>query len=587
MKLAMKTFYYLRTLIAVILGLFVFASCSDSDDVDEPTGSTVDPTVEVKFETPSVTNNTIKYSWTAVDNVRNYTLQVSTDNTFATTAQEIFNYTLTDNSYTVDEDLFFNTQYYARVKANLQGGDASEWAYASAVTTQSAPDPTEVKVVSVLDDEIQGAKITFRFPRGYGFNVTAIDLYQILFEENDEGEEIEVGKEFDRTIELSEEDIENGYYVIDLRGTTTYEATIKGSEYTFNTVRFTTNFSPDVYLKLTEYISDITAELQSSIEYTLYLPEGYEMDLVRQGTTLEFEAKNLTIKSLISEGEGRAKISLNAQINTTSNIDLLRFEDIDFIGTLSEDRRLIQVTNPVTIESIEIVGCTFLDMKRGIIGFTNTASVTNNILFDDCILKWSEDAPEVNNIDGVLAAGNPGVNVGTSSADVKQFTFTNSTMINSTVALIGWCRTSTDGLNSLTGIRVTVGNCTFAGIDRVTNFIRFVSEDPVRVTMSNCIYSTLEGIESTTKNWFVANGSPTYKNIVVTNDIALGGTTMGFPVYGITAATRADFSGIELYPNQANDDFTISPDVYYDGKQVSTWGVGDPRWFPDGVEPAN
>ncbi|MCD7963744.1 MAG: DUF4957 domain-containing protein [Rikenellaceae bacterium] len=525
----------------------------------------VDEFITTEFTDATVSENTIRYAWESIEEAEDYTIQVSETSDF----WDYISASVTVNAYTFSRELDYNTTYYARVRANLENGLPTQWAYSGPYTTERERAEAITKV------EADGIEAIVYFDTEY-------DLSYIVITKSRSTNPI-------LNIDLTEEDINNGYVVIEegLSPITSYDAYIYGvfegeEDYLFNNVGFDTGWVTDFYVPEDQYLSEILNIIPDGYELTLYLPAGYNQN-ISLGSEISIKGSNVTIKSV--DETQRASVYMNVQLGVADNMAKLRFEDVDFTGNPTDFSRFINLGN-VNISNFEIVGCTITNVPNGIIGLNNYASpYIAEVLIDNCIFQTAMNTTtvDVRPCDGLIACGDPSTNrVLSAGGDVGKVTVQNSTFIDVTYGLFPLLRTGTEGL-TLSNFNAVVKNCTFAGNDRINDtFIRFMGGSVATVEFKNLIFAKLSRTE--------ANGIRPF--ITVPNSVTNcfrtvdqeDGASFKFSAAGIPVA---DFTGVDLFPNENNNDFTINPDLYFDGKQVSTWGVGDPRWFPAGVNPAN
>ncbi|MCC8087690.1 MAG: hypothetical protein LIO79_00210 [Rikenellaceae bacterium] len=581
----------IKILLCSVFGSLAFVSC-ENNDLD-------DPIIGTGFSmAPVVVQNSLEYYWYAVDGAASYTFQISDD-------EEFENYTpfedLTATQIRVT-DLEYETVYYGRMRVNYTNGNVSDWFYAEPVTTYEYIDVPIPEVLTV--EGVVGTVVTFSVDTKY--NVDSISVTSVLTQDQiAQGvtpEEIFINIKEDGIWEQLEEE---GYFMTSLdffQPRTNYVAKIWNSEYkvAYNEVPFRTSvyFDPasdEIILPLDQSIRSIFDYMDNTREVKIYLPADYNEDdeFEVYSDSISVEVLNINAKKLYiasEDPENRATLYISASMNIAEAMDELIFEDIDFIGDIDVDGyRLIQLTTAVTTGKIEFRNCTFTNLWRGIVGFNNLANLyVGEINFYNCYITATDDCPTPFNSDGVLGSGVPGADAGTSAADVGSARFENCTFYNMRTPLIGWNRSGDSAGLNVSDFKGYVINCTFCGFDEIaSNLIRFRNDVTYAMYIANTVFADREGIESYSKNWFV--GGTIAENFHTTNCFATskihnGGTNMAFSTIGIEKST---FTGIQLFPEQAEQNFSMASGLTFEGHDVSTWGVGDARWFHDGVTAAD
>ncbi|MCD7962206.1 MAG: hypothetical protein LUF90_01335 [Rikenellaceae bacterium] len=202
----MKNLNLFRILWILFMGVFVFASCSDDDDDDVPT---VIPEIKITSP-PVVSGNSISYEWTDIPEAVNYTFQLSTNEKFA---ESVASYTATENNLTIP-NLEYNTTYYGRVRANLRNNVWTEWANATAATTDEVVIDEDLYVEFTTDPEVDGNTIKY-----YWTDLEDDALSYVL--------QISTDEDFDLGNTETYADIEQNYILIeDLEYSTTYYARV-------------------------------------------------------------------------------------------------------------------------------------------------------------------------------------------------------------------------------------------------------------------------------------------------------------------------------------------------------------------------
>ena len=122
------------------------------------------PTLLAPEDGLTVTNGAFSFEWSSLAGASQYQIQVSTDNSFETTAIDT---TTSSTNYTPSE-VFYGATYYWRVKAKDSYGNASGWSEVWSFTVSTEPGiapsvPTNVNaaagdgLVSISWDSVSGA----------------------------------------------------------------------------------------------------------------------------------------------------------------------------------------------------------------------------------------------------------------------------------------------------------------------------------------------------------------------------------------------------------------------------------------------
>ncbi|MCC8087691.1 MAG: fibronectin type III domain-containing protein [Rikenellaceae bacterium] len=577
----MKTIYNLKTLWAIILGLFVFVSCNDSDDDIDDGGENPPDVINLKIEftsQPVVSQNTISYTWAVEngDDVRNYTFQISPESDFPQSNYLAF--TVTDTEITV-EDLGLYTKYYARVRANISGGSVSEWVYASEATTGDYDGIIEI-LYDVEESDISGADVTIRFNGGKAetFNASYIE-----FAELPRGtEEIIEDAEPSLTIELDEEDLEREYIAIELKSRTLYQATMYGIVgdgiiKKYNSVLFTTGATSSIYLYDDEYLGDFIFENGTQEGLTYILPDGYNNTLLSEDMLaylrsegygyLEIVTKNFVVTT--ENDTDVVTISLNMTMRPMDGVEKLTFNNITFSETSERVLEFGFSEAAGTQGSFIFTNCTTIDNRNGFLYSPRYYTHPNEVVIENCMFIWTDASSTLGNSESFLNGY-----LTTSGANPCRVRVENCTFVDMTMPLAGtqyfyqWY------------MDLSITNCSFIGTDRVADwFFRFSVSIPYNFVFCNNLFTHLPGTDyDPTFRPFI-----TAPNVQVNNYDAADHNTSASRGNIIKLSYDSDV----IIPGYASGDYTISSSVYTpDGEQLSTLGIGDLRWSAPGTEPA-
>lgn len=147
-----KRAIYILSFFSIILFGGILNSCQEEKLVYNNVGDLFQP--KFVLAAPLVKSNSIALVWYKVNDADSYTIELHTDNYYKSLYKS---YTVTDTQILMD-DIPYKTQYYIRLRANKDSGNAnSQWAYTSALTEDRLPFAAilnKVEKVNITENDV-------------------------------------------------------------------------------------------------------------------------------------------------------------------------------------------------------------------------------------------------------------------------------------------------------------------------------------------------------------------------------------------------------------------------------------------------
>jgi len=516
----------------------------------------LDMSVTTDFTEVVVAENTIRYVWEIVEDAETYTIQISETSDF----WDYISASTTANAYPFNRELDYNTTYYARVRAELENGLPTQWAY-------SGPYTTEVRKPDLIYNmEVEGNSVKLYLTEDEEFEMTEIRIAKSSGSIDNP----------DITIELTEEIISSGIITIeDLVPVLSYNVALYGvyedEEILINSLNFTTDFVylRDFYVDEEQYLGELLNLMTSDMgAITFYLPRGYSKNVTYLSEPVNIIGTNINITSL--DEDNRASVNINSVMSLKSGLNSITFSKVDFT---SSDKNFLFEFSEEGVNKLEIDDCKFTDFPNGLV--TGARNYPAEIILKNSLLIWT-NASSPNNAGYALFR-----NSNTTNADYDfSIKVTNCTLVNMPVSFL-------QGGDSSNGSYYTldIANCTFVGLDRVPKqWFRYRKRAS---TFHNNIIVKLPGYENNPYDMRYFTVWPDGG----TNNFASGDMFKASNYHFGNAARdntkQLPESGDVIMPGILNGNYTISDDIIYDGQQLSRMGIGDKRWFPAGVAEAD
>lgn len=546
----------LKYLFAVsILSSFLLVACENDDDYTPIIGSGA----EIEFATkPVVVGNSFDLLWYINENAASYTLEWSLDETFAPENTEsviIEDNTTVSRSVT---DLFYSETYYVRLRANYENGTSSGWVTTQAVTADRII-PT---VLQIFADGVYGVDVTMYWNPSY--EVTDIELQRYDSETSTWGEPV--------TYTLTQADIDASMKKItNLANKTTYRATI----YNYNDPYYPNynyqDFTTYVYLAPGATIVGIgqnfnTALTEAQDGDNIFLAEGFVGAL--SATTIT--AKNI---SVTSDPDSYANIEVTTKgFSFQGDVENVSFSRIRFSSTVDRVPLIRpESTETTTVGTITFEDCMFEDIL--LCNLNSAAPITiDSLNFNNSIMFWTQ--LYASSADGIFTFQN-------ATPQLKNLNITNSTMINIPGAV-----QRGNGSSFQTRMQFTFRNVTWAGLDRPAYNGTF-RDGAIDIHLYNIIWSPINDVPAYTggnQRPFV-NNPVTKINTYYTSDQYTGAN---YRLDTNGGGKKIDISSSQIFVNPVlgsarNFRFTVG--ATYNGVLLRTVGIGDPRWYAEGVTP--
>lgn len=531
-----KNIIYSFCLFAGILG--IFNSCSKEDNTFKSSAPYLFR--PIAFEV-STNKTTATFSWAAVDSAQSYTIQISQDS--LEFKNIIISDTVNTNSYEVV--LAGDTRYSARVKANARNS-ANDSKYNSTITFKTPAENIFNGYSSFMSG--QGAAKISWLPNE---SVTRLVFstpgkadvpFDINSTEKANGSKTCTG-------------IQNGTYIVSIyngqfiRGTAS--VTLEG----------------DFWVNKGD---DLAAALNSATDGSVVVikPGSYNIG----GTAFNL-TKNIKIRGLYRDTlpviymSGATSTSNMLNIATTSQLNYIRFENIEFSGYLdnvsggTKIGYMFNQSTACTLGELSFTNCVIRNIGNTPVRLKDAPIKTiTNLSFDKCKIF------DIGN-SSVYAL----VNNNVAGCSITNISFTNSSVYNFAGSIV---LHTTANSNS-----VTLQNCTFNEISTsgTGTSIRYIIDYNTYtvtsgVTIQNCIFGSTpraytDGVRVSTSTNKLISGS------YFTSDYKDNNAATTFSIMGSLTA----YSGLStaLFKAPTNGDFSII-DAGFAGKSTA----GDPRWRP-------
>ena len=516
------------------LGLLSLASCDDP--MDELTSLIYDRVFSpIDFEARSITENSVKLQWVKSEGADTYTIEIFADDSLTFEGEPV--QTITDITeaqipYTVS-NLVYDTKYSARIMA-IDADDADRNSKWHGVYFRTA---AQQIFNSIPESSISDRSVTVTWPAGEEvtrITVTDANTGAIVINKDLTAEEIAEGKvvvngltpETSYTIKLYNNDKERGSKsfktIIDLNGATTV--------------------SPD---------EDFGALLEAATDGQVFALYGgtYIIAGENGGAGNAQIKKNITIKGIYPTNlptiKGRFQLDDGASLSLNQII-------LDGADNESTDQAFNYKTEGATYDVLDVQNCEIKNFGKGLI-YLNVASTINKVTFNNCLIHNIE-------CDG-------GDFFDSRKGRINETNLTNSTIYASATAR-DFIRMD-DASESMGGGTpiINIKNCTIDGVANASSkrllYVRYVGNV---INWENNLVTNTEAMFSNQSKTSV----PTFKNNIYFNTPNLKSIVEKGNLFTDDSAT---WDVDPKYQDTANGDFTVT------NEDVSSKGVGDPRWL--------
>ena len=516
------------------LGLLSLASCDDP--MDELTSLIYDRVFSpIDFEARSITENSVKLQWVKSEGADTYTIEIFADDSLTFEGEPV--QTITDITeaqipYTVS-NLVYDTKYSARIMA-IDADDADRNSKWHGVYFRTA---AQQIFNNIPESSISDRSVTVTWPAGEEvtrITVTDANTGAIVINKDLTAEEIAEGKavvngltpETSYTIKLYNNDKERGSKsfktIIDLNGATTV--------------------SPD---------EDFGALLEAATDGQVFALYGgtYTIAGENGGAGNAQIKKNITIKGIYPTNlptiKGRFQLDDGASLSLNQII-------LDGADNESTDQAFNYKTEGATYDVLDVQNCEIKNFGKGLI-YLNVASTINKVTFNNCLIHNIE-------CDG-------GDFFDSRKGRINETNLTNSTIYASATAR-DFIRMD-DASESMGGGTpiINIKNCTIDGVANASSkrllYVRHVGNV---LNWENNLVTNTEAMFSNQSKTSV----PTFKNNIYFNTPNLKSIVEKGNLFTDDSAT---WDVDPKYQDTANGDFTVT------NEDVSSKGVGDPRWL--------
>lgn len=516
------------------LGLLSLASCDDP--MDELTSLIYDRVFSpIDFEARSITENSVKLQWVKSEGADTYTIEIFADDSLTfegELVQTITDITEAQIPYTVS-NLVYDTKYSARIMA-IDADDADRNSKWHGVYFRTA---AQQIINNIPESSISDRSVTVTWPAGEEvtrITVTDANTGAIVINKDLTAEEIAEGKavvngltpETSYTIKLYNNDKERGSKsfktIIDLNGATTV--------------------SPD---------EDFGALLEAATDGQVFALYGgtYIIAGENGGAGNAQIKKNITIKGIYPTNlptiKGRFQLDDGASLSLNQII-------LDGADNESTDQAFNYKTEGATYDVLDVQNCEIKNFGKGLI-YLNVASTINKVTFNNCLIHNIE-------CDG-------GDFFDSRKGRINETNLTNSTIYASATAR-DFIRMD-DASESMGGGTpiINIKNCTIDGVANASSkrllYVRYVGNV---INWENNLVTNTEAMFSNQSKTSV----PTFKNNIYFNTPNLKSIVEKGNLFTDDSAT---WDVDPKYQDTANGDFTVT------NEDVSSKGVGDPRWL--------
>lgn len=516
------------------LGLLSLASCDDP--MDELTSLIYDRVFSpIDFEARSITENSVKLQWVKSEGADTYTIEIFADDSLTFEGEPV--QTITDITeaqipYTVS-NLVYDTKYSARIMA-IDADDADRNSKWHGVYFRTA---AQQIFNNIPESSISDRSVTVTWPAGEEvtrITVTDANTGAIVINKDLTAEEIAEGKvvvngltpETSYTIKLYNNDKERGSKsfktIIDLNGATTV--------------------SPD---------EDFGALLEAATDGQVFALYGgtYIIAGENGGAGNAQIKKNITIKGIYPTNlptiKGRFQLDDGASLSLNQII-------LDGADNESTDQAFNYKTEGATYDVLDVQNCEIKNFGKGLI-YLNVASTINKVTFNNCLIHNIE-------CDG-------GDFFDSRKGRINETNLTNNTIYASATAR-DFIRMD-DASESMGGGTpiINIKNCTIDGVANASSkrllYVRYVGNV---INWENNLVTNTEAMFSNQSKTSV----PTFKNNIYFNTPNLKSIVEKGNLFTDDSAT---WDVDPKYQDTANGDFTVT------NEDVSSKGVGDPRWL--------
>lgn len=510
-----------------MLGVASLGLTSCGDVADEITSIVYGRYFSPTDLTAKVRNRTnIEVSWTAVDNVDQYVVEVyqGSDETGTLVKTE----TVTENSYTVT-GLEGETTYYVRVKATGESNNDSKWSGATATTD------TEQIAKEVKDEELTAKSVVIRWTAGETVQTITLTPGDI-------------------THAVTDEEVKAGAATIEgLTPETEYTAVLTNNGKTRGSVSFKTliDFGDATPLYADDDIVSALTNANDGDEFIIVDP--VEVDLGKFTLT-----KSISISGF--KPSERPTIKGSFEVSSAVASVTLKNLIIDAKGANEDGSNASQLLNvgasAANLSKLSISGCLIKNTAKNLI-YNNAAGTLGDIVIDDCV------------IDSCALTGGDFFDL--RGGSLNSLTVTNTTIMNS-------CRTM---LRGQVKSDYTFKNCTFYNVcqsdEKDNNGMFRSTKSGSTLTLENLLLVKV-GPESATSNAKSGAWATSEKNYVATESSVKGIYYYDSPQLW-TVIHKSDYTsfakdlGDPKFADAANGDLTVGNDDLKDIK------AGDPRWY--------
>ena len=517
----MKTKNILNKLLYFLFLTITIAGCSSSTEelIEE---LAIDREFTPVAITVRVRNQTmVELNWTVRENVNNYVVEFSADDTSFTNIFKSVEVTTTD--LPVKIELEGETIYSIRIKAvSSRGLEDSKWAITEATTL------TEQIMLASEPGDIEATQAILRWRPNSNVTQIALSPGDIIHD-------------------ISSQELIDGVAVVTgLTGATVYSALLLNGTKTRGSSTFETgiDIGDNTLVTVNDDLFQMIADAAPGD--ILLLEEG---DYTSQVGSITLD-KSITIQGLKADFKPLLKVGFSIASGAV-DVQLI---DLDLTGDVAtEIQDVVSYSDVGNFNSILISGCNIHDYNRSFVRGSTTGSILQTLTVENCIVT------------NILTSGGDFIDF--RNSDVLNVNVNTSTF-NNCAPERDFFRLDDAGASTQTGLtcNVSIDSCTlYACSNNSSRRILYVRFQANTITVKNTLIAeTLsEGYSDQSRT----DPNPTFDN----------NNYFNAPGFFNSSQTIFDGSGThtELDPgftDAASGNFTISNQILIDNQ------VGDPRW---------
>lgn len=511
----MKTFRYLKKIVATALLAVLFVGCNskEGDVIEELDVNRVFAPTDLTARVRNMT--AIELSWYVREDAESYVVEFAEGAGFNNIIRTV---EVSPDELPIQEQFDGETLYSVRVKGVAEGKQDSKWVSVSIQT-----DPEQIFLPSE-DGDIQATEATLRWPEGSAVTHLLINPGNV-----------------ERAI-TTEEASAGVATITGLTGETEYTVILYNNGRVRGTSIFTTLIDiGDATLVVPE--DDLSIAIANAVDGDVLVltPGVYEAFV--GNIVID---KSITIQGLYPYD----KPVLSVTFSMAPGLQDLQLINLELVGN-PDLTTLVNMDTAGNYNSVTISGCNIHDYGRQLIYGNTAGAILGNLIVDNTIVT--------------SFIGGGGDFIDFRNGDVHNVEVTNSTFIDAPNGR-DFIRMDGAGDTNGTGVTATVliDHCTFVGVsnteDRIT-YIRFENND---ITVTNNLFADTDAKYS--------NQTSTDEEMTFANNNYFNSPNL-FSSTETRYDTSANFTTLDPgFVDAPNGDYTVTNQALIDEE------IGDPRW---------